>query len=73
MSKDIIQVHREIISILKNKFVKNVCVLIIDIAKEVKMDKRTVRRHLKIAEIDGVGYFGDSDKNIFCESNTEVN
>lgn len=43
------------------------CVPLSELAKELDMDSRTVKKHLEIMEIDGYGKFSDADKkHIFC-------
>lgn len=42
------------------------CVSVAKIAAELGMDQRTVRAHLKIAELDNAGVFADPDEKEFC-------
>lgn len=42
------------------------CIPVRDLAKETKMDERTVKAHLDILKIHGVGTYLDNKKRVFC-------
>ena len=42
------------------------CFDVAQLATQLGMDKRTVRAHLRIMEVDGVGVFMDSGEKQFC-------
>jgi len=42
------------------------CVDVSQLARQLKMDIRTVRAHLEIMEVDYAGVFMDSSKKLFC-------
>ena len=50
----------------KTKEEARACVSVNDIAKELKIDSKTVKIHLDIMEIDGVGSYSDNNQKIFC-------
>jgi len=50
----------------KTKEEARACVRVDDIAKELKIDSKTVKIHLDIMEIDGVGSYSDNKQKIFC-------
>ena len=53
---------------LIQKETKSNCVIVSELAKEMKMDPRTLRKHLEVMEIDGYGYFCDSKtRHLFCK------
>ena len=68
MRRTIIETHDEIMSIIRHMFLKNTCVAISNVSSELKIDRRTIVRHLKLAEIDNVGHFIDCSKEIFCKN-----
>jgi len=72
MRTDIIQLHQKIIDTLKSMFLNNTCISISELANEVNCDQRTIRRHLIIAEIDGLGHFADKDNKIYCNLQVET-
>ncbi len=72
MMTDIVQVHQKIIDALKLMFINDTCILISKLAKKVNCDQRTVRRHLVVAEIDGLGYFADNSNKIYCNLQVET-
>lgn len=48
------------------------CVPLSELAKELDMDSRTVKKHLEIMEIDGFGKFSSTErKHIFCVNEKE--
>ena len=72
MRTDIVQLHQKIIDTLKLMFVNDTCISISKLANKVSCDQRTVRRHLAIAEIDGLGYFADNSNKIYCNLQIET-
>jgi hypothetical protein len=42
------------------------CFNVARLASDLKMDVRTVRAHLKIMELDAVGFFMDDEQKQFC-------
>jgi predicted transcriptional regulator len=42
------------------------CIDVAQLASKLGMDKRTIRSHLKIMELDAVGVFMDPDEKQFC-------
>ncbi|MBE3128052.1 MAG: hypothetical protein IMZ60_00025 [Actinobacteria bacterium] len=43
------------------------CVIVSELAKEIEMDPRLLRKHMEVMEIDGYGHFSDTKKrHIFC-------
>lgn len=72
MRTDIIQLHQKIIDTLKSMFLDNTCITISELANQVDCDQRTIRRHLIIAEIDGLGYFADNGNKIYCNLQVET-
>jgi len=50
----------------KTKEESHACIKVDDIAKELKIDSKTVKIHLDIMEIDGVGSYSDKNQKVFC-------
>ena len=54
---------------LMQKEAKSKCIIVSDLAKEVNMDPRTLKKHLQILEIDEWGQFADSNtQTVFCKT-----
>ena len=62
-----VDTHLKIMNALNQIFIKNTCVSIGKLAREIGADQRTVKKHLLLAEISGHGYFADEDKKIYCK------
>ncbi len=44
------------------------CTIVSELAKEIEMDPRLLRKHLEVMEIDGCGHFSDPKKrHLFCK------
>ena len=63
-----LQTHKKIKDRIRKKTKEEAraCVRVDDIAKELKIDSKTVKIHLDIMEIDGVGSYSDNKQKIFC-------
>jgi hypothetical protein len=58
---------KETIEKIKKETSGSKCVIISELAKEIEMDPRLLRKHLEVMEIDGFGHFSDPKKrHIFC-------
>ena len=66
MSKNYVKRHDEIIRQLEEMTQVDACIQVNSLAREVKSDPRTVRKHLEIAELDELGKFVNQDKSVFC-------
>lgn len=66
--RDYIAKHKQI----RDKLIKlsskgeRACVDVSWLASQLRMDIRTVRAHLRIMEVDGVGVFTDINEKQFC-------
>jgi DNA-binding transcriptional ArsR family regulator len=58
------QIRDKMIGLTKEN--ERACVDVAQLASRLGMDKRTVRSHLKIMEVDAVGVFMDPDEKQFC-------
>ena len=68
---DYVETHKKVKKTVEEKTTKKDCgcVSVNDIAVELKMDPRTVRKHLGLMEVDEYGKYLDADKKIFCSKN----
>jgi predicted ArsR family transcriptional regulator len=58
------QIKKKLLELTRNS--ERACVDVAQLASQLGMDKRTVRSHLKIMEVDAVGVFMDHDEKQFC-------
>ena len=58
------QIREKLIDMTREN--ERACVDVAHLASRLGMDKRTVRAHLKIMELDAVGVFMDPDEKQFC-------
>jgi len=68
--KGFAKTHKKIISALKEIGTEDACTSTNILARKVKSDPRTVKKHLEIAQLYDIGRFADSDKKIFCLKNS---
>ena len=63
---------KEMIEKFKKETEGSSCVIVSELAKEIEMDPRLLRKHLEVMEIDGYGHFSNRKKrHLFCSKKKE--
>lgn len=58
---------KDAVALMQKETEGSSCVIVSELAKETKIDPRTLRKHLEVMEIDGYGSFSEQKKkHIFC-------